>query len=339
MILVDATYINVGGGIGLLRRLLLKLRGRVDVTILRDIRTKNLDTMGFTVIDIPPSEYGRWRFYRQYGQQYARVLCFGNVPPLIKLNVPVSTYFHNVLFCEGYPGQSRGQRFIMKMKMAYIRFLQKNTDTFLVQSENMVTALRGQIGPGRPILKMPFFADQRFTGLNDINRDWHQFAYVSEAHPHKNHDRLLQAWGLLLARGLRPSLHLTVTAAYPATLAAIAELRQQGAKIINHGFTDPLIIYEKCGYQIYPSLNESFGLGLLEATDAGCAVLASDLPFVQSVIKPQAAFNPLDIADIAAVVERHLGVPQVASKVKITDCLAPLIAWCAQGEPIDPVLH
>ena len=47
MILIDATYINSGGGLVLLKELLVHLRGRGDFALLRDIRVSDLDTCGY----------------------------------------------------------------------------------------------------------------------------------------------------------------------------------------------------------------------------------------------------------------------------------------------------
>lgn len=333
MILVDATYVNVGGGIGLLRRLLGELRGRADVTVLRDIRVTDLDTAGFRVIDAVPSHWSRRRFYRRYGSEFSRVLCFGNVPPLCRLAAPTATYFHNLLFCERYPGQAWREQLAATLKMAYIRHHAANSDLFLVQSANMAAALCSALGRIR-VVEAPFFALPREVPSAAPPRDWDQFAYVSEAHPHKNHATLLQAWRLLLARGLRPGLHLTVTAAYPKVLAEIASLRRAGGCIINHGFVDPAPLYARCGYQVYPSFIESFGLGLVEAADAGCAVLAADRPYVRAVVEPQATFDPRSAQGLADLVAHYQGRPASASVTRVKDCLPDLLDWVVSGKPM-----
>ncbi len=333
MILIDATYVNVGGGVGLLRRLLGELRGRTEFTLLRDIRVKDLDTVGCRVIDVPPSHFARRRFYQAHGREFSRVFCFGNVPPLVKLPVPTATYFHNLLFCEEYLQQSARDRWIARLKMAYIRHHAAHTDAFLVQTGNMVAALQPFIGRRAPIAVVPFFAFPRSKVPPAGARQWDQFAYVSEAHPHKNHRRLLAAWRHLLARGLRPGLHLTVTATYPGILAEIAELQRAGARITNHGFAQSAPIYARCGYQIYPSLVESFGLGLIEAADAQCAVLAADRPYVHAVVEPHAVFDPHSPTAIADLVARCAGQPAPASVAKVRDEIARLVAWLSEGTP------
>jgi glycosyltransferase involved in cell wall biosynthesis len=214
--------------------------------------------------------------------------------------------------------------------MAYIRHYAANSDWFLVQSANMTAALRSELGAVQ-IAELPFFALPREALRGGPTRRWDQFAYVAEAHPHKNHATLIQAWRLLLARGLRPGLHLTVTSAYPRIQAEIAELRRAGADVTNHGFADPAPIYARCGYQVYPSLVESFGLGLLEAADAGCAVLAADRPYVRAVIEPHQVFDPLSAEAIAAQVERCSGQPAQASVDKVVDRLPDLLAWLTGG--------
>lgn len=333
MILLDATYINVGGGIGLLRRLLGELRGRVDATVLRDVRVADLDTTGFTVVDMPPSHWARRRFYRREAAAFTRVLCFGNVPPLRRLAAPTATYFHNLLFCERYVGQSGQERVAAALKLAYISHYAANSDLFLVQSANMAAALRAALGDVR-IAEVPFFALPREAPRAAPSRGWDQFAYVSEAYPHKNHATLLQAWRLLLARGLRPGLHLTVTDAYPRVLSEIAALRRDGARITNHGFVDPAPLYARCGYQVYPSFVESFGLGLVEAADAGCAVLAADRPYVRAAIEPRATFDPCSAAALADLVARHQGQPSPASVNRVKDRLPDLVRWVVSGEPM-----
>ena len=333
MILIDAPYGNVGGGIGLRRRLLGQLRGRVEATVLRDVRVTDLDTAGFTVVDMPPSHWARRRFYRRHADGFSRVLCFGNVPPPRRLAAPTATYFHNLLFCERYAGQPWRERVPMALKMAYIRHYAANADLFLVQSANMAVALRSALGDIR-VAEAPFFALPREATCAAPTRRWDQFAYVSEAHPHKNHQVLLQAWRILLARGLRPGLHLTVTSAYPQVLAEVAALRRAGADITNHGFADPAPLYAQCGYQVYPSLVESFGLGLVEAAAAGCAVLAADRPYVRAVVEPHASFDPLSAEAIADVIARCSGHLAPASVDKVTDRLPDLVAWLADGTPL-----
>ena len=49
---------------------------------------------------------------------------------------------------------------------------------------------------------------------------------------------------------------------------------------------------------IFPSLNESFGLPLIESINNNCKVIASDLKFINEIIEPSLLFNPFSISSI-----------------------------------------
>ena len=95
-------------------------------------------------------------------------------------------------------------------------------------------------------------------------------------------------------------LHLTVNDSFPQLQNLIKAKRDQGYPIINHGFIrrDKLsAIYQSAEYMIYPSLAESFGLGLIEAMESGCRIIGADLAYTYAVCRPSLVFNPLSIRD------------------------------------------
>jgi glycosyltransferase involved in cell wall biosynthesis len=326
VILIDATYLNSGGGLVLLQELMLQLRGCGNFALLRDIRVTDLDTCGWTVYDVPPRESARRRFYRRHQTQITKVLCLGNVPPPVKLAVPVVTYFHNLLLCQAYPQESWSLRGDSWLKMRYISFRQGHTDAFWVQSNLVAKALRSHLDTQTSIEVLPFYRFVRSVSEQAIGR-FAKFAYVSDGHPHKNHLKLIAAWGQLAQQGLYPELHLTVGAAHVELLKVISVAQQQGLKVINHGYTQPSKLYAACGYQIYPSILESFGLGLIEAAQAGCAVLASDLPYVTEIIRPWKVFNPDDAASIASTVATCYQKPAPASEVLTPNRIDAIRDW------------
>ena len=59
-------------------------------------------------------------------------------------------------------------------------------------------------------------------------------------------------------------------------------------------------MYNSCEFAIYPSLVESFGLPLIEATNHGCKVISSDLPYVHEIIEPSLTFNPYSAESISS---------------------------------------
>jgi glycosyltransferase involved in cell wall biosynthesis len=219
------------------------------------------------------------------------------------------------------------------MKMTYIRLNSRNADRFLVQSGAVQKALALRLPAGTRIDEIPFYAPHRATEVSTFSEmsRWDKFAYVSNAYPHKNHCTLIQAWALLARRGLFPELHLTISSLYPEVLAQIEETRAVGAKIINHGFTQPDELYQRCGYQVFPSLLESFGLGLVEAAESGCAIIAADLPYVYLVVKPTHTFDPHSPESICEVVALASGKQAPAAEVIVVNHTPRLISWFLTG--------
>ena len=68
-------------------------------------------------------------------------------------------------------------------------------------------------------------------------------------------------------------------------------------------------LYKSSSALIFPSKVESFGLPLIEATQMGLPVLASELDYVRDVIEPVETFNPESPVSIARAVRRFLKNP------------------------------
>ena len=74
------------------------------------------------------------------------------------------------------------------------------------------------------------------------------------------------------------------------------------SKIIFHGtlsIDEVNSLYDISEFSIYPSLAESFGLPLIEATNHNCKVIASDLTYVHEIIKPSLVFDPYSVDSIS----------------------------------------
>ena len=46
-------------------------------------------------------------------------------------------------------------------------------------------------------------------------------------------------------------------------------------------------------------MHESFGLPLIEASNYGCKVIASNLPYVHEIIRPSLTFDPYSVESIS----------------------------------------
>ena len=303
MILIDATYINNGGGKVLLDYLVEELEKNKLLTpyYLLDKRIEseynNIPENRKTIIK--PSFISRHSFYVKRGKMFDKIFILSNLPPTIKVDVKVYTYFHNVLFFdipENYPLKQKISKWI---KGNAVKWLANNTTSFWVPSNHVKDLLKNNI-KGASIEVLPFY---RNIKKGNVERKEGEFCYISNATSHKNHYNLIKAWKIVNQKRPEFQLHLTVTNEYPDLISEIEKaIAEDDVKIINHGWINPSDLYQSCVAQVYPSLRESFGLGLVEAVELGCDVIAPDLPYVEDVITPSGYFDPLDISSIAAAV-------------------------------------
>jgi glycosyltransferase involved in cell wall biosynthesis len=129
--------------------------------------------------------------------------------------------------------------------------------------------------------------------------------YPANGWPHKNHLRLLEAFGLL--RRERPELWLVLTGSGLEHLPAI-----DGVHVRGHVPGEELLgLYRTASALVFPSLYEGFGLPPLEAMASGCPVASSDAGALPEVLADAPAyFDPIDPEEIAAAVSRVLKDPR-----------------------------
>jgi glycosyltransferase involved in cell wall biosynthesis len=139
----------------------------------------------------------------------------------------------------------------------------------------------------------------------------YDFVYVASGEAHKNHNNLLEAWRLLADAGFKPSLALTINPqSFTFLLAEITRYTQEyGLNIVNLNQMTAIEItnlYQSSSALIFPSKTESLGLPLIEATQLGLPVIASELDYVRDVIEPVETFDPNSPISIARAVRRFL---------------------------------
>ena len=180
----------------------------------------------------------------------------------------------------------------------------------------------------------PFFSKFRNSG-NNSKREPNSFLYVSSSAAHKNQYILLESFTRFFDQCGAGSLHLTFEDGDDEITKKVYELKAKGYPIFNHGFLsrDALArLYGKSEFVVYPSLSESFGLGLIEGINMGCKVLAADLPYTYAVCEPSAVFDPYSSVSISKVMIQAArnGVPN--PKALVRDNIDSLIAFL-NGDP------
>ena len=319
MLLVDTLYINYGGALSLLRYLAETLQEKsVEFYLLADDRCRGeFDTLAH--IEYRRASLSQRRdFYKHHKNDYTSVFCFGNVPPPIRLKVPVYTYFHNINMLTLSDCRDKKQFLKFCLKRTYIKYYRKNTDEWFVQTSNTANEVVRHMGiPADKVKLYPFYKLPRFQVPTQERKD---YIFVGEYSGSKGHDELLEAWKILHEQGVDLTLHLTVSLG-DAFIEKLQEAIEQGVHIINHGyipFDELAKLYVQCKATIYPSYNESFGLGLIEAMEAGCDVIASDRPYVYAICEPSEVFDPALPNTIVDAVMRYEG--KRCKKTVLTVC-------------------
>ena len=145
---------------------------------------------------------------------------------------------------------------------------------------------------------------------------------------------MLEAWRILHQQGINKTLHLTVPQSATQFVNRITQAQQEGVKVVNHGFVpfeEVLELYQQSKAIVYPSHNESLGLGIIEAIIAGCDVIGSDLPFIHSICKPSMVFNPYSAESIADAIMKYEGETTTRSTLLINNKIEELISLLTEG--------
>lgn len=327
-LIVHAPNVHHGGGRQLLLSLLRALTGRHDYTAIIDARlAPPPEISNAALIQVRPSLLRRFAAevrLKRLAQPDDRVLCFGNLPPLFKLRSRVFLYLQNRYLTGGVPLTGFGWRTRLRVvvERLWLRWRLDNVDAILVQTPTVQREAKQRLG--RDVLIMPFVPEP-VSGASRSHETSSAaqgtFLYVASGEPHKNHARLIEAWRLLAAEGLRPTLLLTLDErAHPELIREIALARNVHAvEIRNLGVlssAELLRRYREAGALIYPSTMETFGLPLIEARAAGLPIIAAERDFVRDVVDPEESFDPESPLSIARAVRRFLGRPEAPRTVR-----------------------
>jgi glycosyltransferase involved in cell wall biosynthesis len=122
--------------------------------------------------------------------------------------------------------------------------------------------------------------------------------------PHKNHERLFEAFALL--RRERPELRLVLTG-----FGHEKRRLPEGVEALGHVSRDELAsLYRRASCLVFPSLYEGFGQPPLEAMASGCPVAVSRVASLPEVCGEAARyFDPTDAEEMATAIAGALDRP------------------------------
>jgi glycosyltransferase involved in cell wall biosynthesis len=345
MLFIQAMNVHQGGGLSLLLPLLDAAAAAGPTVALLDQRlegSRNLPP-GLQVRWVPPSIGERIKAERWLRVQVTAgdvVFCFGNLPPLRRLPCRVVLFVQNRLLIEKVELGMFGwkTRLRLHIERQWLARAASNADSFIVQTPTMRRLLCQAlaIAPAQvsvcPFSAMPSQAAADAVPAPVDSAAPARFIYPASGDAHKNHRVLVDAWAMLKNAGARPVLHLTVDQRiYPELAAWIDTQRAQNdLAIVNHGHVAPTRLAELYGEAtalVFPSLLESFGLPLLEASNAGLPVIAAELDYVRDVVEPVQSFDPHSPVSLARAIRRFLGhSPDTVNLVSASDLMKLVLA-------------
>lgn len=161
--------------------------------------------------------------------------------------------------------------------------------------------------------------------------------YVGRPQPHKNLERLIEAFAVL--KQSRPDLQL-VLAGKKDVLYRMHEREAKRKGIPDVHFTDFVTegqlrwLYEHCAAYIFPSLSEGFGLPALEAMAHGAPVVSSDATCLPEIYADAAYyFDPTDVEAMAKAIGDVLKKPDLRKKlVKAGRARVKTFSWRRMAE-------
>lgn len=325
-VILHAPNVNTGGGIVLLKNIFEVWPNEECIKTYLDKRAYNdLDalTSSHSVTWVKPEIISRLDAeisLASIARDGDIIICLNSLPPLFNTKGKIIVFMQNRNLIEKISLHSfkfwQALRIMIERWICY--FLRHRVSLFIVQTESFKRVLEewylSHFHKSKPTVKvLPFMKllKENKVQSHPDNESYFDFIYVADGLAHKNHDILFEAWGELAKQGNFPSLILTIPLSETELLLKVQQLQDRGIKIFNLGqVTHDEIMqkYKQCRALIYPSLRESYGLPLVEASLLKIPILASELDYVYDVCNPETTFNPSSPRSIARAVERFLGV-------------------------------
>jgi glycosyltransferase involved in cell wall biosynthesis len=322
---IHAPNVHQGGGRSLLEPLLNLVHDKTEFFVCVDERMPLATNLAdkVQIKRVKPSVRQRLNAEKWLAENVKaddKVLCFGNLPPLFKLKGHTIVFLQNRYLIDDVSLNKFPLKVRLRLGMERLWLAGKlnNADEFVVQTQTMERLLAIKTQGLKPIHILPFVAEPNGYMRNVLEEGVKKhndfdFLYVASGEPHKNHQKLIEAWSLLAQEGLFPSLCLTLEETrFSKLYRKVDVMRQQhNLKLTNVGdlhHDEVLALYARSGAVIYPSNFESFGLPLIEARQANLPVLAPELDYVRDVLDPEQTFDPNSAVSIARAVKRFMGV-------------------------------
>lgn len=181
-------------------------------------------------------------------------------------------------------------------------------------------------------------AEERQTMRRELGLDDPYILYVGRLDPDKNVTRIVEAFARLCEKG--ETTHRLV-------IAGAKEYRESEthAMVEKHRLTDRVMftgyvkeehllpLYQECAVFCFPSLNEGFGLPVLEAMASGVPVVTSNISSLPEVAGDAGiVVDPFSVEEIAAGISEVLGTNRGRELAEAGQARARTFTWKSAAE-------
>ena len=321
-IYINAPNIRHGGGLILLE-MIIKAALSLDFSVTGNLNAvlKEFEKLSpDNKEDIEFSESGLTNYLFPLGNNIKNlserkniILYFGNLPPIYKVKGTSILYLHSKLLLEPvfkYKLNLKTRLRLIFEKLFILAFY-RNVDFIVVQTPSM-KRLSNKILKRRETISIPFFDFEEDLVDKDINKHYN-FFYPSYGYTYKNHKNLVLAFNLLSQKQIFPSIVMALDSKIDNKLITFIQdqIQIHHLKIklvLDQNFEDMNQYYNSCDALVWPSLTDSLGIPLIEASAKEKDILASDLEYIHDIleIKKEDCFNPYDPSSIADCLENYL---------------------------------
>ena len=211
------------------------------------------------------------------------IVCFQNANIFYNKNVNFLDWFFSFDF----------------IRYVNFQFFKNNADQWIVFSDISRNLLIDRGVKDYKIKNVNLFNDKiNLKVKNNINKKY-DFIYPASFMAHKNHDSLIKAIIILSKKKIYPRVLLTLTENDLSYTDYLDLRRKYKLDITFKYYKNIYQAYLKSRALIFPSLNETIGLPLIEAFKMNLVIISSNLPYTYQYFKPNLVFNAKDPEDIA----------------------------------------
>ena len=244
-------------------------------------------------------------FYFFFNISKKKIIYLSGTPPIIKNKAYIICCFQN---SNIFYNQFNFFKWIFsKDLIRYIFFslFKKNVDIWIVFSP-LAKFLLVKNGILKKNIKLVKIFD--FKKKKKINqKKKYDFIYPASILKHKNHLNLIFALILLAKKNIYPKLLLTINKKEIFNNILIKLIFKFKLKVTCKYFYNSIDKkYNESIALIYPSLNETIGIPIIEAYNHDLYILTCNRIYAKQFIKPSLVFDPLSPKDIAAKIEDFL---------------------------------